>query len=190
MKLSVEPLTAAPFKPFGAAMHPDAAQKTESANGGTATKYEKIVKITDNYAECKSKTPSYPNCNVTRSTPQKLGKNGLYSGTVMERHPYTTQSFFPMGVAPEKYCYMVIEAPSKADKDEPDMSKAKAFVANGITGVTQNANQWHSPMCAINQPIQFSVFQYMNGVADEDCEFFHLSEAVEVDLSKYLDSTT
>jgi len=104
----------------------------------------------------------------------------------MERHPFTTQSFFPMGIPADKWCFMSIVAPGKADKDEPDMSKAEAFVANGITGVTYAANQWHAGIVALNQPIQFSVFQYMNGVADEDCEFFHLDEPVTVDLSSYV----
>jgi ureidoglycolate hydrolase len=33
----------------------------------------------------------------------------------------------------------------------PDLSRVKAFIAKGNMGIVYEANQWHSPMCALDE---------------------------------------
>ncbi|KAG0646897.1 Ureidoglycolatase [Hyphodiscus hymeniophilus] len=129
---------------------------------------------------------------------------GLYPIEVIERHPYTTQTFIPLGLSSSEVndaCYLVIVAPtlppttadetlpvpySRANHERlpgrgfPDLQKIRAFIANGSQGVTYGAGTWHAPMVVIGKKaISFVVVQYANGVGIEDCQ------EVNVDCRSY-----
>lgn len=179
-----EPLTPKAFAPYGgviSADHQMADVKSSSANYGTATKLHRVAPIVNNFSKCKSGTPESPRWNVFRcSAPKHLiqhadGQCKRYKAKVLERHPYSTQTFVPMGQPLNKDSFVVIVAttdPSSSDK-LPDPASVKAFVCKGNQSVTYGAGTWHAPMVVIDEGIahiDFAVFIYENGVADEDCQ--------------------
>ncbi|TVY25870.1 Ureidoglycolate lyase [Lachnellula hyalina] len=172
------------------------------ANQGSALKYLDVTHMRDLYA---SGTPSKkaakavmnmfvcaPRVLLPSDTPQV---EGLFPVNILERHPYTTQTFIPLGLSraeAKQSRYLVIVAPSfpPSPKDEcfpvpsittngdplpgrglPDLMRIKAFIANGSQAVTYGAGTWHAPMVAIGKyPIAFVVVQFANGVGIEDCQ--------------------
>lgn len=122
---------------------------------------------------------------------QELGR---FEVEILERHPFTSQTFIPLGLAKadikgEKTRYLVIVAPSLAPSEQdkslpvpvgtkglpgrglPDLTKIKAFIATGDQAVTYGAGTWHAPMVVVgDKPISFVVTQFANAVAIEDCQ--------------------
>ncbi|KAG7286385.1 hypothetical protein NEMBOFW57_008694 [Staphylotrichum longicolle] len=99
--------------------------------------------------------------------------------TVLERHPFTTQTFLPLTADPTTH-YLVIVAPtlppSTSDHTEdaalpvpttlpasadyprplpgsgmPDLRRLRAFVASATQAVTYGAGTWHAPMVALGE---------------------------------------
>ena len=99
--------------------------------------------------------------------------------TVLERHPFTTQTFLPLTANPAAH-YLVIVAPTlppptsdhtkeaalpvpatvppSADYPRPlpgsgmpDLHRLRAFVANATQAVTYGAGTWHAPMVALGE---------------------------------------
>lgn len=125
---------------------------------------------------------------------------GLFPVAVLERHPFTTQTFILLaqGPAAPPCTYLVIVAPSlpsgpldrdlpfpsflseECKKDTttpargvPDLRNLRAFIAGPGQGVTYGAGVWHAPMVALGpagSAIEFAVTQFANGVAEEDCQ--------------------
>jgi ureidoglycolate lyase len=117
---------------------------------------------------------------------------GYFVVEILERHPFTTQTFVPLTTAPEG-TYLVIVAPSlpssAADQSLPvpkvadgatlpgrglpDLQRLQAFIATAGQAVTYGAGTWHAPMVALGREgtaLDFVVFQAANGVAIEDCQ--------------------
>ncbi|KAF8848741.1 ureidoglycolate hydrolase [Acephala macrosclerotiorum] len=171
------------------------------ANQGSALKYLDVTHIKDYYASAPSMMPSKAVMNMFVCAPRTLlpGQNsrieGLFLIEILERHPYTTQTFIPLGLSPleaQQARYLVIVAPSlppsSADADLPvppltvdgaslpgrglpDLGGIKAFVATGSQAVTYGAGTWHAPMVVVGErPIDFVVVQFANGVGIEDCQ--------------------
>ena len=117
-------------------------------------------------------------------------EDGLFfEVNILERHPYTTQTFAPLGVDPAAdRRYLVIVAPSLAPSPDdvtlpvppasgdlpgrglPDLKRLRAFVATGNQAVTYGAGTWHAPMAALGPPGSAIVTQSANGVPIEDCQ--------------------
>ncbi|KAI5861206.1 hypothetical protein GGS23DRAFT_577574 [Durotheca rogersii] len=116
---------------------------------------------------------------------------------LLERHPFTTQTFVPLGASASSTRYLVIVAPSLPPDDSgnerdsslptpprshkdglpgpgmPDVQQLRAFVATGAQAVTYGAGTWHAPMAALGTPgsaIDFVVIQFANDVPIEDCQ--------------------
>lgn len=179
-----EPLTPEAFAPYGGVISADHQMvnvESSSANYGTATKLHRVAPIVNNFNQCKSGATETPRWNMFRcSAPKHLilpagGQNKKYKAKVLERHPYSTQTFVPMGQPLFKDSYVVIVAttdPSSPDR-LPDPASVKAFVCKGNQSVTYGAGTWHAPMVVIDEVIphiDFAVFIYENGVAEEDCQ--------------------
>lgn len=128
-------------------------------------------------------------------------KKALFDVTILERHPYTTQTFSPLGLSPDEATkFLVIVAPTLYNQtlpatlesgekvsisNPPDLSKLRAFVATGDMAVTYAAGTWHAPMVVVGgeRKVDFVVTQFVNGVAEEDCQEVTFKEGVVVDLS-------
>lgn len=165
-----------------------------SANQGSAIKYQHVSRLADRYvsAGAPSGRPSAAVANVfvcaarpllaedeTLSSSSTLG---LFPVTILERHPYTTQTFVPLtGGGGGHTRYLVIVAPTvdngsstdSSHRGPPDVARLRAFVARGDQAVTYGAGTWHAPMAALGTPgtsVAYAVFQFANGVGPEDCQ--------------------
>lgn len=206
------------------------------ANQSTALKYSPASICDDAYGpQCKSGQPSGPRISLFACFPRGFngcrdthgGEEKTLEIRILERHPYTTQTFVPMGLErpppalPEEEedslpslevsgsRYLVIVAPTlknkvatiKADtgtaadpahskdqqqqilQDPPDLEKLRVFIAHGGQGVTYGAGTWHAPMIVLGRRrVDFVVFQFANGIGDEDCQEVALKEGLSVDL--------
>ena len=104
-------------------------------------------------------------------------QNGKLKLSVLERHPYTTQTFSPLGLSPSSSdtTFIVVVAPTLAStvngvERAPDLTNLKAFVARGHQAVTYGVGTWHAPMIVLGRRrVDFLVTQFVNGTED-DCE--------------------
>lgn len=167
------------------------------ANQGSALKYLDVTSMKDLYHSAPSGVPAKAVMNMFVCAPRQLrrtqGRNieGLLPVQILERHPYTTQTFIPLGISQSEEHearYLVIVAPSlpPSSGDEPfpvpgarglpgrgfpDLRKIKAFVARGSQAVTYGPGTWHAPMVVVGtKPVDFVVVQFANGVGLEDCQ--------------------
>ncbi|KAL4969300.1 ureidoglycolate hydrolase [Aspergillus stella-maris] len=225
LTLIPEPLTRESFAPFGTAIIPPLPRTTTTppsthpkpdskhipepvfANQGSALKYSPISPLTDYYKQwnCPSGRPSEARMSMFSCFPRTLknmgGKSGkrVFDVGILERHPFTTQTFTPLGLAPDSETfYLVIVAPSLAGQaqsaktDEggtvtifnpPDLSKIRAFVARGDQAVTYGAGTWHAPMVVLGRNrVDFVVCQFVNGVVDEDVQEVRFPSGVIVEV--------
>ncbi|CAN3375323.1 hypothetical protein DIURU_002111 [Diutina rugosa] len=173
------PLTPDSFAKFGGVLSADHQAETaesSSANYGTATKLHDVSPIVNNFEGGTGKAT----WNIFRcSAPKQLEKsqNGCrrYQGSVLERHPYSTQAFIPMGQPSNEDSYLVIVAESDASTGNklPIPTTLSAFVCKGNQSVTYGAGTWHAPMVVIGDAaayIDFAVLIHESGVADDDCQ--------------------
>ncbi|KAI0885481.1 ureidoglycolate hydrolase [Annulohypoxylon maeteangense] len=210
LTLTAEPLTPTAFAPFGAVLANPAPETRPSApasalppgygavsaNQGTAIQYRALAPPLRNlYAQAPSRKPASPRttmfvCGARQLVPDERSGAGLFEVKILERHPFTTQTFIPLGASGVETRYLVIVAPSRApdtpDKDFPtptgeglpgrglpDLGGLRAFVATGAQAVTYGAGTWHAPMVALGpagSAIDFVVVQFANDEAVEDCQ--------------------
>lgn len=175
VSINAEPLTPAAFAPFGAVISSQhSSGNSTSANYGTATKLFKLSPVINNYDKAPSHNPATANFNLFRcSPPLHLIHNGVYSSKVLERHPFSTQTFLPMGRPAWENAYMVIVAPDDSN-GMPELSGVRAYICRGDQAVTYGAATWHAPMIALGSTTDFAVLIHENGVSEEDCEEVYL----------------
>lgn len=126
--------------------------------------------------------------------PRKATPNGIFQVRILERHPFTTQTFTPLGLSPRDTStqYLVIVAPSthaaaSGDNPEnpPDLSKLHAFVATGGQAVTYAVGTWHAPMVVLGEKrVDFVVTQFVSGVEEEDCQEVLVGEGLGVNVKE------
>ncbi|KAH3663335.1 hypothetical protein OGAPHI_005325 [Ogataea philodendri] len=172
-----KPISPQAFAAYGGILACDlqmAGASQSSANQGTAVKLMKMAPVTNNYANAPSGKPATANWNIFRSSPPKHlfgSSNGTktYTSKVLERHPYTTQTFVPMGCSRDLDAFLVIVAPDK--EGLPDYEKVEAFIFKGDQSVTYGVGTWHAPMVVLGDThLDFAVLVHENGVDLEDCE--------------------
>ena len=131
--------------------------------------------------------------------PRKKLNGNKFQIEILERHPFTTQTFCPFGLRAEstETYYLVIVAPSltaphfeesaaeimRTVDRPPDLKRLRAFVAHGGHAVTYGPGTWHAPMVVLGEGrVDFVVTQFVNGVPDDDCQEVRIAEGVEVAL--------
>ncbi|TRX95246.1 hypothetical protein FHL15_003938 [Xylaria flabelliformis] len=177
-----------------------------SANQGTAIQYRAIASMGNLYDSAPSGKTGSPRMTMfvcgARALVSRDGGGGGGGGEeevadgvqikVLERHPFTSQTFIPLTADGTKR-YLVVVAPTTpvptgeeeenlpAPRDDaglpgrglPDVSRLVAFVATGEQAVTYAAGTWHAPMIALGPPdstVDFVVVQFANDVPVEDCQ--------------------
>ncbi|KAJ5271438.1 hypothetical protein N7505_007196 [Penicillium chrysogenum] len=187
------------------------------AQFGTAV-YSPISPLLDRYTNaCPSGQPSearmtmfccFPRNLRTVSTGPQLSDREVFDVRILERHPFTNQTFIPVdlsahskvGDGEEEPLFLVVVAPTLKGKtatakneagetvtirDPPDLNNIKAFVARGGQAVTYGVGTWHAPMVVLGRRrVDFVVVQFVNGVGDEDCQEAAFGEGVVVDLGR------
>jgi ureidoglycolate lyase len=158
------------------------------ANQSTALKTDAISPLINNYSTSSSASTTKPVMSLFCSFPRP--NMSSLPIKYIERHPYTSQTFAPIGLSPsESTGYLVVSAPTLKGQtingivDPPDLSRIEAFVARGDQAVTYAPGTWHSPMIVVgNRRVDFVVTQFANGVADDDCQVVEVGGNVIVDL--------
>ena len=149
--LSIEPLTAAAFAPFGDVIEVPAGAG-RAANDGTAVRYDDVGALELTASDGR------PVLSLFRVTPARLP---LECGA-LERHPLSSQAFVPVG----GQRFLVVAAAGGARA--PEAARARAFLTNGRQGVNYRPATWHHPVLALEAETDF----VMVGRADDgrDCE--------------------
>jgi ureidoglycolate lyase len=122
-EVSVKPLSGAAFQDFGEVIEDPATHNdtlsfsTIEANQGSARKVLDVTLMNNHYALSQSKKPARPVVNMfvckPRALEQQEGK-GVFPVKILERHPFTPQTFVPMGLdaKDKETAYLVIVAPT------------------------------------------------------------------------------
>jgi ureidoglycolate lyase len=113
---------------------------------------------------------------------------------MLEKHPFTSQQFIPMG-GTTSGSYVVVVADSLED-GKVDARSIRAFLVRGDEGISYGAGLWHAPMAVITEvslvfrcsmlnifnveSVDFAIVQYSNSVPEEDCVTEDLAEPLEV----------
>jgi ureidoglycolate lyase len=154
MKLVIEPISAEAFAPHGTLVRAPA----DVARARFPTALSNL------------RAGAQATLSASRAMPQTLP----LTGTVMERHRFSSQTFFPLDVAR----YVVVVAPH-APGGKPDMARARAFLVPGDAAITYAADSWHHPMIALDRMACFSVLLWRDGTAD-DIETVDLDQPFEL----------
>lgn len=200
IRAHAEPLTKEAFAPFGTAIsNPSDPSAAISANQGSALKYVDVSPLLNFYDQSPSQEKSSAAmnmfvCSTRQLEDSKDGKTREFKVEILERHPFTTQTFSPLGLSKDDATkFLVLVAPSLplSERDIgmavpwssgntgvklpgrglPDLSKIKAFLADGNQAVTYAAGTWHAPMVVLGEKeVPFVVTQFVNGVGEEDCQ--------------------
>ena len=103
------------------------------------------------------------------------GKLPLHA-TVMERHPFSSQTFLPLKASR----YLVVVAPDSSDGG-PDLARVRAFVSGGNQGVTYRRGLWHHIMTALDETAVMAVLMWCDGGSGDE-EFLDLATPFDVVL--------
>ncbi|KAK9445720.1 Ureidoglycolate hydrolase [Metarhizium brunneum] len=201
IRVTAQPLTQEAFLPYGSVIanprpdvHPSAFSSHSaslpanavSANQGHAIQYRNVSRVRNLYAQSPSGSAdavmSMFVCSARDLAPLNNAQD-MFAVRLLERHPFTTQTFSPVASSARRYLVVVAPslAPGEADhhlpgRGPPDVRALKAFVATDAQAVTYGAGTWHAPMVALGPPgttLDFVVSQFMSGVALEDCQLVH-----------------
>jgi ureidoglycolate lyase len=153
--VALEPLSAEAFAPFG-----DVASRPT----GERRRYLPTA------LNCADEAQSF---SLWISSAAALGRLPLRA-TKLERHPYSAQTFVPLGSA--RYLALVCSA---APDGDPDLTTLRGFIARPDQVVTYARNVWHHPMTVLDSPMEFAVAMGVTGLHDDDV-FFGLDAAVTI----------
>ncbi|CAO1596400.1 MAG: hypothetical protein LQ349_009526 [Xanthoria aureola] len=203
------PLTQSEFAPFGQVIEcplkpsittlPSSSPTSFNAvpaNQDTALKFIDVTHMRNGYDSAPSDIPAKALMNMFSCfprPPRSTSRNDYpVDVKVLERHPYTTQTFIPLGVGRKAQgVYLVVVAPTLPPTGQPpfttmgppDLSKVRTFWAHGGQAVTYGLGTWHMPMAVVGEErLDFVVVQYGNGVADEDCQEVRLEPSLQEKL--------
>jgi len=139
-----EPLSPAAFAPFG-----DVAERPiDQRRRYLPTAVDRSVEASD--------------FSLWISSAAKVGKLPLQI-TQLERHPYSAQTFIPLGSSD----YLAIVCPANPE-GRPDPGALRCFIAGPHQSITFARNVWHHPMTVLGHSMEFAVAMNMTGRQDDD----------------------
>ncbi len=96
--------------------------------------------------------------------------------TVMERHPFSSQTFLPLQASR----YFVIVAPD-SDDGGPDLARVRAFLAHADQGITYRCGVWHHGMTVLDETAVLAVLMWCDGTSGDE-EFLDINAPFDVAL--------
>jgi ureidoglycolate lyase len=150
--LIVRPLTRDAFLPFGEVLEADPSTM-KLINGGNTQRFHALAR-----AEAEGEGARVI-LNIFRGQPRRFP----YELTMMERHPFGSQSFSPLSGRP----YLVIVSEDEIGRP----SEPQAFLARGDQGVNYRRNVWHHPLMTLAEASDFLVVD-RDGPGNNLEEFF------------------
>jgi ureidoglycolate lyase len=160
--LKPEPLTADAFKPYGDVLETAAAKEVRNINYGNTERFHDLADIDLGFRHGKTLVSIFRSKPLPRPIPVK----------VMERHPLSTQAFYPLNNHP----FMVVVA----EKGDFDAGKLRAFLAGPQQGVNYHKGTWHHYSLALDRVSEFLVID--RGGPEKNCdEVFLENENIIID---------
>ncbi len=150
--LDIQPLTQSAFAPFGDVIEADPA-RMRLINGGTTERFHALAT-----AEAAGEGARVV-INLFRGQPRAFP----YDVTMMERHPFGSQSFSPISGRP----FLVIVSEDEGGRP----GRPRVFRARGDQGVNYRRNVWHHPLMALDEASDFLVVD-RDGPGNNLDEFF------------------
>jgi ureidoglycolate lyase len=159
LTITARPLTREEFDPFGEVIQTEGAHSFP-INEGKCTRYHDLANV----------EAAGPNAHVLisifRGTPYPLP----LSLRLVERHPFGSQAFYPLGGKP----YLVIVCHDTIDGP----GRPEAFLAGPKQGVNYARNVWHAVLTPIGEEQEFLVVD--RGGDGANLEEFHFSQPWEI----------
>ena len=156
-KIIAEPLNAGSFSEFG--------EVIQRPPGGVRQHYNELLE--------NARAGAWANLYLTAIEP--VDRLPLHA-TVMERHPFSSQTFLPLKASR----YLVVVAPDGRDGG-PDLAGVRAYVAEGDQGFTYRCGIWHHEMIALDETAVMAVLMWCDG-SNGDEEFLDLATPFDVVL--------
>jgi len=151
-------LTAEAFAPFGDVIETQGRQ-WRWINEGTTQRFDDLARVDVSEANGR------PLISIFRASPRKLPVHVRS----LERHPLSSQSFYPLDGRP----FLVIVA---EDGGRPIADRIRAFMSSGNQGVNYRRNVWHHSLIALDEISNFLVVD--RGGREENCEEFAVDDEV------------
>ncbi|KAL1408127.1 Allantoicase [Vanrija albida] len=185
-----EPITHEAFAPFGEIVraYPNKADAPAGVlhGGNPALNISKISWLSNLTESYPADANAVTSIGVYRATPKAGAERGkVLDVRYMERHPYTSQTFAPMGKAawpgksedmlPPGGTFLVLVAEGGPD-DRPDPATLKAFTMESGTALNYRQGTWHHPVIILDGTLDLACIETQiatgaNGWSDKrDCE--------------------
>lgn len=162
VSLKPAPLTVAAFAPYGDVIAVDTAREKREINYGYTQRFHDLARLDLTAAG------GAPLVSLFRSAPLPRP----IAVKVMERHPLSSQAFFPLDDRP----YLVVVAA----RGEFRVENLRAFLAAPRQGVNYHAGVWHHFSLALDAPSEFLVID--RGGSEKNCdEIFLDAENITID---------
>ncbi|MDF1606654.1 ureidoglycolate lyase [Hoeflea sp. YIM 152468] len=136
--LTLEPLTADAFAPFGTVLDSAEAER-RMINGGTTERFHALAMADTETSGGRTIL------SLFRGQPRSFP----YPVEMMERHPLGSQAFFPV----TQRAWIAVAAPDANGRP----GAPRAFLVPGHIGVQYARNVWHHPLIAVGEPCDFLV---------------------------------
>lgn len=136
--LTLERLTQPAFAPFGQVIEPDP-KTMRLINAGTTQRFHALGQVETSGEGARAIISLF--VGQPRALPYRV--------TMMERHPFGSQSFQPL----DGRDWLVVVAEDEAGKP----GRPRLFLATGRQGINIAANVWHHPLMALDKPSAFLV---------------------------------
>ncbi|WVQ80557.1 allantoicase [Cryptococcus sp. DSM 104549] len=168
------------FKPFGHIIttSPSASHKdTERAPDGLTVKHNRLAPVVQSYPEEAGAVTGIAVFRATKKVGLERGK--VFDVRYMERHPFTSQAFIPMGkgewpgqgeeaLAPGGE-FLVVVAENGPD-DRPDPKTLRTFLMPANNGLSYAPGVWHHPVLVLDSTLDLACVetQIATGVHESD----------------------
>jgi len=151
--LTVEPLEAHAFSPFGDVIEAGPGGKRRTINEGFAERFDDLARLDT------GRQGGRPALSVFRARPRALP----LQLRLVERHLLGSQAFMPL--LPQRF--LVVVAPAGP---LPTLAQLRCFIARPGQGVNYAAGTWHHPLIALEAGGDFLVIGRGGPLAADDCE--------------------
>jgi ureidoglycolate lyase len=162
--IQARPIDAASFAPYG--------QLLDEPSNGTRDDYVGRLEAAPLEARGSNAAPSGLKANlaVIRAMPKPMPLRL----EAMERHPYSSQAFMPLGAAR----YLVLVCPGRPD-GAPDLDRLSAFTCRSDQAINYNRGTWHHGMTTLDAPGTFAMFMWDEG-SERDTEWSRVAEPIQI----------
>jgi len=164
-KIKIQPMTAAAFAPFGDLIDSDRSFDYQ-INNGNCDRYNALATPEAIGTNAKSVV------SLIRARPYKLP----LTINVMERHPFGSQAFVPLG----KVRFLVVVA----EDDNGSPVEPLAFLTQPGQGVNYHRNVWHCMLSPLEEETDFLVVDRKG--EEKNLEEFTFEDALLIVLSQSL----